>query len=232
MASHKSYRQFCALARSLDHVGDRWTLLIVRELLLGPARYGELLHKLPGLATNLLAERLRQLEADGLLEHRRAPDVAHEPAAYHLTERGAALEPVVVALILWGAPLMTTGPGRDHTDERWALLALNAMLTTPRVDAPEGELIVHCGDRKMLITIDSSGRRVTSETGAATQPLATITAGLPDLLAAVSSGTLGPGIAVDGNRQFAANALRQIAATPAGASTLNRDEHLPFKVPK
>jgi len=163
---------------------------------------------LPGLATNLLAERLRQLEADGLLERRRAADVAHAAAFYQLTERGAALEPVVLALIRWGAPLMTTGPGGDHIDDRWALLALSAMLTASRVEAPEGDLTVHCGDHEMLVTIDSSGRRVTSEAGATTRPLATVTAQLPDLLAAVSSGTLGPGVAVGGNRQFAAKALR------------------------
>src|SRR5687768_3268395 len=62
----KSYGQFCGLARALDHVGDRWTLLIVRELLIEPRRYSQIRDALPGVATNLLADRLRSLEADGL----------------------------------------------------------------------------------------------------------------------------------------------------------------------
>ena len=97
-----TYQQFCAVAAALDVVGDRWTLLVVRELLIGPRRYGELLAGLPGVATNLLADRLRKLEAAGL--------VAQEPDGrarlYRLTERGAELDGVVGALARFGIGLL------------------------------------------------------------------------------------------------------------------------------
>src|ERR1051325_5720688 len=97
----KSYRQYCGLAKALDSVGDRWTLLIVRELLIrGNARYSELQQGLPGIATNLLADRLRQLERGGLVER------AESPAVFRLTARGHALEDVIAALGRWAAPLM------------------------------------------------------------------------------------------------------------------------------
>ena len=69
----KSYRQFCSVARALDVVGDRWALLVVRELLLGPRRYSDLLDGLPGVGTNVLATRLRELEEAGIVTRRRLP---------------------------------------------------------------------------------------------------------------------------------------------------------------
>src|SRR5262249_48342186 len=92
ISSMRSYKQFCALAKALDVLGDRWTLWIVRELLIrGPSRYTELLDGLPGIATNLLVDRLRTLEQAGVV----ARDTAPPPVAatlFRLTERGEALE--------------------------------------------------------------------------------------------------------------------------------------------
>jgi DNA-binding HxlR family transcriptional regulator len=90
----RTYGQNCTVARTLDLVGGRWSLLIVRELLLGPRRFGELAEGLPGIATNLLAERLRELESGGLL--RRAG------GSYELTATGEALEPAMFALAVFG----------------------------------------------------------------------------------------------------------------------------------
>src|SRR5258706_5251392 len=87
----RSYRQFCGFARAVDVVGERWTLLVARNLLLGPRRYGDLLEELPGITTNLLAKRLRDLEAAGLVEKRAGAGVV----TYALTERGLALDPVI-----------------------------------------------------------------------------------------------------------------------------------------
>ncbi len=70
----RDYGQYCGLARALDVVGDRWNLLIVRELLIGPARFGELREGLAGVATNLLTGRLRDLEANGVIERRLSDD--------------------------------------------------------------------------------------------------------------------------------------------------------------
>jgi DNA-binding HxlR family transcriptional regulator len=120
----RSYAQDCAVALALDAVGDRWTLLVVRELLAGPKRYTDLQDGLPGISTDVLAARLRQLEAGGLVER----SVLPAPAAskvYALTERGAALEPVLVALARWGAARFPDGEGREFRPH-WFALPLRA----------------------------------------------------------------------------------------------------------
>jgi DNA-binding HxlR family transcriptional regulator len=99
-----TYKQFCAVAAALDVVGDRWTLLVVRELLTGPRRYGELVQGLPGVATNLLADRLRRLEAAGLVAQEPGPD--GRARVYRLTDRGAELDAVVAALARFGLALL------------------------------------------------------------------------------------------------------------------------------
>ena len=101
MPEHR-YRQYCALARALDVAGDRWTLLIVRELVPGPRRFTDLREGLPGVSRNLLTERLRGLERDGLVARRELP----APAArlvYELTADGRDLAEAIVPLIGWGA---------------------------------------------------------------------------------------------------------------------------------
>src|SRR3712207_6674695 len=99
--SGRSYDQFCALAKALDVLGERWTLLVVRELLLGPKRYSDLLEGLPGIGTNLLATRLKTLEANGLVARRRLPAPAAS-TVYELTDRGRGLEPALYELMRWG----------------------------------------------------------------------------------------------------------------------------------
>src|SRR5690349_3680658 len=108
----RSYGQYCSMARALDVVGDRWALLIVRELLtLGDCRYSDLRRGLPGLASNLLAQRLRELEELGIVRRRELPPPVGA-TVYTLTERGQELRGVVRELVRWGAPLMAqTAPG-------------------------------------------------------------------------------------------------------------------------
>lgn len=205
MGDRKSYGQFCALARTLDRIGDRWTLLIVRELLLGAARYGELQAALPGLATNLLALRLRQLEADGLV--RRAADPAHRSRrTYELTDQGRALEPVLLEMIRWGAGYMSSGPGADFMDDRWAILAVRALLETAQFSTPGGDVLVRCGAQELTVTIGRQGRRVLHPPSTA-QPRAIITGSLPDVLATVAFGHRPEGISVQGDGPFLWQAL-------------------------
>src|SRR5690349_19701323 len=123
----RSYGQYCGLARALDVVGDRWNLLIVRQLLMGPARYRELLDGLPGVATNLLTDRLRDLEAAGVVERRLAGE--GNAVVYALTPWGAELREPINGLIRWSTPLMTSGPGDDHFRAEWLVLPLSALLT-------------------------------------------------------------------------------------------------------
>ena len=121
----RSYGQYCGLARALDVVGDRWNLLIVRELLAGPLRYRELLEGLPGVATNLLADRLRDLENAGVVERRMADDT--NAIVYALTPWGAELRAPIEGLIRWSTPLMVRGPEGDRFRPEWLVIALPAL---------------------------------------------------------------------------------------------------------
>lgn len=122
----RTYDQYCGLARALDHVGHRWTLLIVRELLLGPKRFTDLRDGLPGIASNLLADRLHQLRDDGLVTRRELPPPAAS-TVYELTEAGGDLREAVDALIRWGGRWMLTGPQGDEFRADWLVLALDAL---------------------------------------------------------------------------------------------------------
>ncbi|MCU0267609.1 MAG: helix-turn-helix transcriptional regulator [Acidimicrobiales bacterium] len=103
--ARRSYEQFCPVSRALDLLGERWTLLIVRELLTGPKRYTDLREHLPGMWNNLLGQRLRELEAAGIVHRRDLPPPAAR-TVYELTERGRELEPVVYELARWGVGLL------------------------------------------------------------------------------------------------------------------------------
>jgi DNA-binding HxlR family transcriptional regulator len=119
--AQRSYDQYCGLARALDVLGERWTLLIVRNLLLGPQRYSQLLRGLPGITTNLLAKRLKAMEAEGLIER---GEGTSEATSYRLTDNGRDLEPAIHALGKWGWRRMGKPTGRDRRSLEWLLVAL------------------------------------------------------------------------------------------------------------
>src|SRR4051812_22612336 len=120
------YDQQCALAHALDSVGERWTLLIVRDLLAGPRRYTDLADGLVNVPSNLLADRLKQMEAGGLVERKRLPAPADSVVVYELTELGQGLGSSLVELARWG--MRTLPPTRDDRPFRthWLVLALQA----------------------------------------------------------------------------------------------------------
>src|SRR3954463_6037497 len=102
MAGKRTYGDRCGIARALDIVGERWALLVVRELLLGPKRFTDLRAGLPHLGPDVLAQRLRDLETAGIVRRRTlAPPAASR--VYELTDRGQELEPVILALGRWGS---------------------------------------------------------------------------------------------------------------------------------
>jgi DNA-binding HxlR family transcriptional regulator len=170
----KSYRQYCALARGLDVIGDRWVLLIVRELLWGPRRYGELAYGLPGIATNLLAERLRTMQASGLVAR------AHDDR-YQLTEWGEGLREVVADIGRWASPLMGSIAVADGDSFRSHWIAHPVAALFPRVDParPELSIEVRCSDEP--ITIRSAEGRVSVQPGRAAAPDLVLT-GPPDAI--------------------------------------------------
>ena len=120
----RSYKQSCALARALDLVGERWTFLIIRELIIRPKRYKTLVANLKGMGTNLLATRLKELEQTGIIERIAIPD--SKMMAYRLTDLGRELEAPLLAIIRWGFKL----PIADEEDylsiSEWDLVAMKA----------------------------------------------------------------------------------------------------------
>jgi DNA-binding HxlR family transcriptional regulator len=165
----RSYRQYCGLARALDMVGDRWTLLIARELLIrGSARYSDLQHGLPGIATNLLATRLAALEKAGLVERTEAPRPV-SATVFSLTPRGRELEGVIGAFGRWAAPLMGEMRRGDHVKGHWFALPARLYLK----DASPGKKPVTIGiefeDEPLTLTTKGDGTIVATP-GRATHP--------------------------------------------------------------
>ncbi len=218
MVEGRSYGDPCGIARALDAVGERWALLVVRELVLGPKRFTDLRAGLPGASPNVLSQRLRELEAAGIVQRRKlAP-----PAAvwvYELTERGHQLEPVLTELARWGSrtPAMRSAPlGVD------ALLF--ALRTTFDASAARATSVT-CGLRiaEEEYRLEVADGRLHMTRGAA-EPADAIIACDPAILRELAFGrrrlsdALREGdAAVQGDRQAAARFLRLFAAPqPAG----------------
>jgi DNA-binding HxlR family transcriptional regulator len=154
----RSYRQYCPMASALDLLGERWTLLVVRDLLLGPQRYGDLLAGLPGLSTDLLADRLHALESADVIQRRRMTAPAGS-TVYELTAVGEELWDVLSPLARWGGRLM--GPPADtddRLDHRWALLAMAAGYHGPPDRTESCQLIVD--DQAFAFEVDGGRARV------------------------------------------------------------------------
>jgi DNA-binding HxlR family transcriptional regulator len=172
----KSYAQFCPVAHALELVGERWALLVVRELLNGPKRYTDLAAALPGIGTNILAGRLRDLEAGGVVQKRRLPP----PAAanvYELTPYGEDLREPLYALARWGARSLGPPTSDDSLAPGWLVNAIRATCKPWEGDsAPTFE--VHGGadevvtvrfeDGEPVVEPGSSGADVVIETDPAT----------------------------------------------------------------
>jgi DNA-binding HxlR family transcriptional regulator len=172
LALVKSYGQYCGLARGLDLIGERWVLLIVRELLNGPCRYGELADGLPGIATNLLAERLRTMQANGLVERT-------DDDRYQLTALGQGLRDVVFAIGRWAYPLMGPISEADAFRSHWIVHPVSALFPGVDPSRPELTVEVRCGGEPM--TVRSAEGRVTVQEGQAAAPDLVLT-GPPDVV--------------------------------------------------
>jgi DNA-binding HxlR family transcriptional regulator len=168
----RSYDEYCAAAKALDVVGDRWTLLIVRELALrGPCRYTDLRNGLPGIASNLLSERLRDLEHAGVIVREDAPPPI-ATTLFRLTPRGEELRPVLDGLVRWGIPLMVEQKPDDAVRSQWLTWAAEMMLADRRPDAPSVTLALQTGDQP--ITIELSDGAVRAHLGSTDRPDATL----------------------------------------------------------
>jgi len=135
----KTYDQYCGIAAALDRVGDRWTLLVLRELSFGELRFTDLRTSLPGIATNLLTERLRDLEDDGLVEQRELPAPASR-TVYALTSEGRRIRPVLRALFKFGLPYLED-PGDREVRPRVAVHGALSAVFDPVAAAELGLVI-------------------------------------------------------------------------------------------
>lgn len=123
----KRYEQYCPMAHALDLVGDRWTLLVIRELMHGAKRYTDLVDRLPGIGTNILAARLRDLEGHGIVGRRTLPPPAAS-RVYELTEYGRALRPAMRELALWGARSLGPPTNKDELFDGWLANAMDIVM--------------------------------------------------------------------------------------------------------
>lgn len=219
-ARRRSYGQACTLARTLDLVGERWTLLIVRELLMGPKRFSDLLPGLPGIGKNLLAARLRQLESEGLVARRELPPPAAS-RVYELTATGRALGPAMAALGRWGIEHLGPAPRGFVFRLGWAMFPLSYMADTAAARGLHETYEFRVGGESFHLVVDDGA--VLPRSGPAAAPdlviamdqdtLTALFAGRLDALAALGDGR----IAVDGPPEALEHAIAILVAGGPGA---------------
>lgn len=229
-----SYMQFCAVARALDAVGERWTLLIVRELLLGPRRYTDLLEGLPGASPNVLAERLKKLEELEIVGRRKLPPPAAS-VVYELTPLGLGLVPVLTELLRWGLNLLTEHRAGEAVRLDHVLLALRSV-ADPAATVGLHESYQFHADEHTFHVVAADGS-VLVEPGPAPDPAATFTTDF-ETLAAIGAGRLSAQqaladgrLSLKGDPQAAVRASQILVAhtppTSAAAPTRKTAAHAP-----
>ncbi|GAA5179007.1 winged helix-turn-helix transcriptional regulator [Rugosimonospora acidiphila] len=133
MAERRHYGQFCGLASALDVVGERWTILILRELLIGPCRFNDIFDNLPGIGPNILTERLRMLADEGVITSEVVPN-DKRGRSYRLTPLGEQLGPPILGLAHWGMGRLTEeAASTEASRAAWGFLAVQAMMDARRI---------------------------------------------------------------------------------------------------
>lgn len=201
----KCYSQYCPVAHALDLVGERWSLLVVRELVGGPLRYTDLLDRVGGCSTNVLAARLRDLERAGVVRRRKLPPPAAS-TVYELTELGDGLRPVLSALAVWGA--RTLGPPSEaELGPGWLARALR---TAVAALAPDVRIAFRVGEEEASLV---DGVVVDGCAQAADTVVTTDAAGLYHL---VVSGAL-EDVAIEGDESAVRRLVEALRASPVAA---------------
>lgn len=230
----RSYNQYCALARSLDVIGERWTLLIIRELFARDSRFSDLRDGLPGIATNLLAERLRRLQADGIIEAYEARRPVNA-TVYRLTPRGRELGPVLKALVEWGGPLIGGAQAGDTFRTHWMALGLPILFDgAETADLAPLTVLIKTGDEPATLRLGDDG--ITMAVGADATDGAVVLEGDPDGIIAVLTGSgdgaCPAGVSISGPPQAIAR-LHDLASRSriAKRSSRRRREHDQHSMP-
>ena len=210
--TRRTYDQYCPLAAGFDVIGDRWAPLVIRELLLGPLRYSDLARGLPGIATDILTRRLRELEEAGVLTRRELPPPA-ATTVYALTERGEALREPMLALARWGLEVM---PPPSDTSTFTPTMIANALQIVLRPDAAEElEFAVVASGQPFAVRIAGGSARV--ERGAATSPAVTLRGEPPALVAALAGDEADPaGVEIEGDRRALGRVRRMVTRPGPG----------------
>ena len=213
MTRTRTYGDPCGIARALDVVGERWALLVVRELLLGPKRFTDLRAGLPNLSPDVLSQRLRELEADGVVTRRRLPPPAGS-RVYELTERGRELEPVILALGRWGTSVPFPPDGHDMGVDS-TILALKTVFDP--ATARDGSMTVELHLDEQTFAVQVSDGDIEIARGGAGESDAVLAASTMTLVALLWQG-LGLGEAVrsgaaevEGDRKTVERFLRLFA---------------------
>jgi DNA-binding HxlR family transcriptional regulator len=189
----KRFDQYCPVAHALGLVGERWAFLVVRELLHGPKRYTDLADGLPGIATNVLASRLRELEAAGIVRKRRLPPPA--PATvYELTEYGAELDEVFYALARWGARSLGPPGPEDELYPEWGLNAFPALFSPEAARGLTETYVLRIeGD---VFTLDLEDGRLQTSVGQTADPDLVVEVDMPTFFR-LAEGELAPADALE-----------------------------------
>jgi DNA-binding HxlR family transcriptional regulator len=206
------YAQFCPVARAVEVLGERWTLLIGRELLIGPQRFSDLLRRLPGISSSVLADRLASLEERGLVARRELPPPA--PASvYELTEAGLDLKPLLYQLARFGLRFMERPRPGDHSEPDWLRLGLEMFRRAGATPARVFALRIPDGDRELRIQI-AGGPQGTVIGGADAPADATLRAA-PTVMLGLASGALAPDAALASGALRAEGDLSALRELPA-----------------
>jgi len=212
----RSYGQYCSIAKALDVVGDRWTFLIIRELMIrGACRYTDLKNGLPGIATNLLSDRLRELEASGLIRREDAPPPV-ATTLFHLTETGAQLQPVLDALGEWGIRYMIEPSEGDEFRGHWFAFPVSFFLHDRDPGGPPVSIELRAANSPVVIEV--SGGSVGMRLGTATAP-DLVLEGEPQLILALLSGHVGAAEAAGRGLRLSGDAgvLARLVPEPAAS---------------
>jgi DNA-binding HxlR family transcriptional regulator len=236
MATKRSYGEACRFAHALDLVGERWALLVIRELLLGPKRFTDLRSGLPHASSNILSERLRDLEQGGVIQRRKLPP----PAAswvYELTEWGRELEPVVTKLGAWGARSPFPPETQDINADS-IVLALRSLFDPEAAGDLEATYELRIGEQRFRVEIAAG--ELDLNRGPVDDPAASIAVADAPTLAAVLTDqlpfddALGSGaVQIEGGKQAAKRFLRlfpmpeprECAVSPAPAEAVPAGSH-------
>ncbi len=212
----RSYGEYCSIAKALDVVGDRWTFLIIRELIIrGACRYTDLKDGLPGIATNLLSDRIRELEAAGLIRRENAPPPV-ATTLFHLTEAGAELELALDAIGRWGVRYMIEPAEGDEFRGHWFAFPVSFFLRDRDPDGPPVSIELRTASSPVVVEVAGGSARMRLGTAAAPD---LVLHGEPRLILALFSGHLTAGEVADLGLEISGDAtvLQRVLPEPVTA---------------